>query len=131
LGLKKSELESKLREQDDVIQKLLLFNGHITRLCLQNTKAYMETKGGETKKVKESREIAEFYFKFNVHAFTSYFTKVFFVDNKYSPVVDLDKEWLVKWNDHVVKILNPLYDIELKKIHEKYHPKGKGPEYIL
>lgn len=131
MGLKKSELVSRVKELEEQFaelkddnEKLLLFNVHITRLCLQNTASYAMAK------TEEQKEISEFFFKFNVHSMVSYFTKVFFVDRGYTPTIEHDKVWLTKWNEHVEKVLNPMYDSELKKIHEKHNPKSEGPGYV-
>jgi len=121
---KVKELEDKVKLFDEHNQKLLLFNGHITRLCLDYTKAVVISAN------EESKEVAKFFFRFNIHSFVAYFTKAFFYDTKYSPIVREDREWLANWNEHVQKILNPLFETEMEKIKEKFHPKSTQPSYI-
>lgn len=120
--MKKSELEKKLKELEERNNMLLLFNAHITRLCLHHTGSF-----GKVKNPRD-REIADMYLIFNTHSFVSYFGLIYFANHQ--PKLKENKEFLDKWNKHVSDILNPLYEKELVRINEKYNPKKESPSYV-
>ena len=120
--MKKSELEKRIKELEDRSNMLLMFNAHITKLCLQYTGSYIMIKKPQ------DREIADMYLIFNTQSFVSYFARTYFADHQ--PHLKENKEFLKGWNEHVNKILSPLYDKEILKIDKKYNPKSKEPSYV-
>ena len=127
--MKKIELENKIKKLEEQLKivgersnMLLMFNAHVTRLCLQHTGSFRHIK------TPKDRDIADMYLIFNTHSFVSYFGAEFFAS--YQPKLIENKEFLDGWNKHVTKNLNPLYDKEILKINEKYDSKIKSPSYV-
>lgn len=124
------KIEEKIKQLDEKYNLMLMFNKQITYLCLQDIQQeqlYTINKGGDTEK-----EQLDYYFKFNVHAFTVFFAKYFsekYGDNDLQNI-PTDENFLEKWNTHIIDTLNPLFKQEKQKIIDKYEKRKTPPQYI-
>ena len=106
MGKKANELE----ELKKKYQLLLFFNGQIAQICMMHTGL---VSGIDYNDIAERLRV-DLFLKFNIHAFTAYFIKYFY--GKYKVTPENQKEFLVGWNKNMEKVINPLYQEEIKKL---------------
>ena len=113
----KAELEEKY-------QLLLFYNTQITKICMIHTGMIT----GIDYNNLDERMGVDLFLKFNIHAFTAYFDKYFYTKYKVKPENQI--EFLTGWNDNMKKIINPLYQQELKKLRGELAKKSISQNYI-